>query len=96
MKNTNTQITCECAQTVGLVLDTLVLKGHVSGSQALASMEILGPCTFFDDEVHSSAVNIARVMIHALEELWLDIDEAISMMAFLTDIEETAALQLLV
>jgi hypothetical protein len=88
---------CPRAQITGEILIFLMDMDRVTDQEAIDSLEslsicgpepLLTPC--------DTATIVGAVMIHALENLWIDIDEAITITAKFADCSEVSALQLLV
>ena len=81
----------------GEVLEFLVLLGRINTETAFSTMELLAERRESIGLVPTApATVVAEVMIHALHELWVNPDEAITITAKLASVSEATALELLV
>jgi len=92
--NENETSNCPHAQIVGEVLSTLSGLGRIDATTAFVTLEKLTATS--EHSLCSTETIVAEVMIEALENLWVDPDEAIAITAKLAGCTDASALQLLV
>ena len=95
MTNAQSQTQCPRLAIAGEVLDLLTDQYGMPIETSFDVLDQLTGCLHEAEAMCSTPVIVAEVLIRALEELVIDIDQAITILHQLTDIPETLALRLL-